>query len=198
MFFFGCPFAWFAKTQKSVSLSTAEAEYFGAMLAAKEAIFAREELIDLCFAPNGPTTIFSDSKSAVDMAFDPVAFKNTKHILRAAQFLRDLVARLVVTMEHIAGTEMIADMFTKPLGRVHVLFVRLLSLLDGAEPETCTNLRISWKEFPRGPLQAEAAAAPTAFGRTGKNSAARASRCRRPLDTTSHDKFDSSSRHTGA
>ena len=68
MFFFGCPFAWFAKTQKSVSLSTAEAEYFGAMLAAKEAIFAREELIDLCFAPNGPTTIFSDSKSAVDMA----------------------------------------------------------------------------------------------------------------------------------
>ena len=128
LFFFGCPFAWFAKTQKSVSLSTAEAEYSGAMLAAKEAIFAREELIDLGFAPNGPTTIFSDSKSAVDMAFDPVAFKNTKHILRAAQFLRDLVARLVVTMEHIAGTEMIADMLTKPLGRV--LFVRLLSLLD--------------------------------------------------------------------
>jgi hypothetical protein len=56
------------------------------------------------------------------------SFKNTKHILRAAQFLRDLVARLVVTMEHIAGTEMIADMLTKPLGRV--LFVRLLSLLD--------------------------------------------------------------------
>jgi hypothetical protein len=64
-----------------------------------------------------------------------VAFKNTKHILRAAQFLRDLVARLVVTMEHIAGNEMIADMLTKPLGRV--LFVRLLSLLDNNSRDHC-------------------------------------------------------------
>ena len=27
------------------------------------------------------------------MSFDPVAFKNTKHILRAANFLRDLVQK---------------------------------------------------------------------------------------------------------
>ena len=41
----------------------------------------------------------------------------------------------VVTMEHIAGTEMIADMLTKPLGRV--LFVRLLSLLDNYSRDHC-------------------------------------------------------------
>ena len=29
------------------------------------------------------------------MAFDPVAFKKTKHILRDAEYLRDLVARQV-------------------------------------------------------------------------------------------------------
>ena len=42
--FMGCPFHWFAKMQKSVTLSSAEAEYFGATLAAKEAIWLRELL----------------------------------------------------------------------------------------------------------------------------------------------------------
>ena len=38
------------------------------------------------------SVIYSDSKSAVGMAYDPVAFKKTKHIIRAAESLRDLVA----------------------------------------------------------------------------------------------------------
>ena len=31
-------------------------------------------------------------------SFDPVAFKKTKHILRAAEFLRDLVSRGVMSV----------------------------------------------------------------------------------------------------
>ena len=38
---------WFSKMQRSVALSSAEAEFSGAMLAAKEVIFIRELLIDL-------------------------------------------------------------------------------------------------------------------------------------------------------
>ena len=81
-FYMGCHFHWFAKMQKSVTLSSAEAEYFGAMLAAKDTVFIRDILVYLGLLKTGPTVIFADSKSAVDMAFDPVAFKNTKHILR--------------------------------------------------------------------------------------------------------------------
>ena len=62
------------------------------------------------------------------MAFDPVAFKQTKHILRAAHFLRDLVARDVVTLRHIAGRVMIADILTKALSRA--LFRELIGLFD--------------------------------------------------------------------
>ena len=47
------------------------------MLAAKEVIFIRELLIDLGFSINGASVINCDSKSAVGMAFDPVAFKKT-------------------------------------------------------------------------------------------------------------------------
>ena len=76
----------------------------------------------------GPTVIACDSKSAVDLAFDPVAFKKTKHILRAAEFLRDLVARRVVTLRHVKGELMVADLLTKANDRA--TFVALLRLLD--------------------------------------------------------------------
>ena len=72
--------------------------------------------------------IYTDSKSAVDMAFDPVSFKQTKHILRAAQFLRDLVSREVVLPRHLPGRVMLADLLTKAVGRS--LFDALLKLFD--------------------------------------------------------------------
>ena len=62
------------------------------------------------------------------MAYDPVAFKNTKHIMRAAEFLRDLVRREVVTLTHMRGAIMLADLLTKAVARP--LFIDLLRLLD--------------------------------------------------------------------
>ena len=78
-------------------------------------------------AVEGPSVIHSDSKSAVDMAFDPVAFKKTKHILRAAEFLRDLVVRGVITLQHVVGTSMLADVLTKAVSRP--VFLALLKML---------------------------------------------------------------------
>ena len=48
-------------------------------------------LTDLRLAPTSPTRIRSDSKSAIDLSYDPVSFKKTKHILHAAEGLRDYV-----------------------------------------------------------------------------------------------------------
>ena len=73
-----------------------------------------ELLMDLSIDITGPSTIHTDSKSAVDMDFDLIAFKKTKHILRAAEFLRDLVAREVIKCAHsLSGKIMIADVLTK-------------------------------------------------------------------------------------
>ena len=74
------------------------------------------------------SVIWSDSKSAVNMAFDPVAFKNTKHILRDAEFLRDLVAREVLVLKHLPGKIMLADLLTKAVARV--TYVTLMRLYD--------------------------------------------------------------------
>ena len=126
---FGCTFHWFCKTQRSVSLSSAEAEYFGATLAAKEILFFRALLADLgLLDTNNPSLLLCDSKSAVDMAFDPVSFKKTKHILRAAEFLRDLVSRGVISVEHLPGVVMLADLLTKAASRA--IFTGLIKQLD--------------------------------------------------------------------
>ena len=55
------------------------------MLAARDLTWLRDLLVDLGVALTAASVIWSDSKSAVDMAFDPVAFKQTKHILRTAE-----------------------------------------------------------------------------------------------------------------
>lgn len=127
-FYAGCLVHWFAKMQRSVSFSSAESEMFGAILAAKEGIFLRELLADAQRLMNKPTCIYSDSKSCVDLAYDPVSFKKTKHILRAAKGLQDYVARNVFSMTHIAGVVNLADILTK--AQSVAVFTQLMAAYD--------------------------------------------------------------------
>ena len=116
MFFFcGCPVSWFSRTQHAVSLSSAEAEYYAAMTAARDVLHYRDLALDFGHLQYGATCMHSDSKSAIDMSLDPVAFKKTKHIMRAAHFLRDLVARRFVELRKVPGEENVADLLTKPV-----------------------------------------------------------------------------------
>ena len=117
VFYHGCAIHWHTRLQRSVSHSTAEAEYIAASMAARETIFLRELLVDLGVHAKGPTVMYLDSKSAIDMAFDPVAFKKTKHILRDAEYLRDMVAREAFRPQHVTSAEQRADVFTKQLMR---------------------------------------------------------------------------------
>ena len=114
---YGCPIAWYSRLQRSVSHSSAEAEFQAASMAAREVTFLREILTDLQGSYQTPTPLYIDNKSAIDMTFDPVAFKKTKHILRDAYYLRDLVARGVFGPKHVGSTDQLGDTFTKPLGR---------------------------------------------------------------------------------
>ena len=45
-------------------------------------MYARDLLDDIDRPVTGPTPLLLDSQSAVELTYDPVAFKKTKHILR--------------------------------------------------------------------------------------------------------------------
>jgi hypothetical protein len=98
-------------------------------MAAREATFIRELLRDFGRTQQTATPMRLDSKSAIDMAFDPVAFKKTKHVLRDAEYLRDLVAREVFRPTHVPSAE---QLFTKALMRA--AFAALRPRLVGAVP----------------------------------------------------------------
>lgn len=69
-----------------------------------------------------------DSKSCIDLSFDPVSFKKTKHILRAAEWLRDYVSRLVFCLTFIPGKLNMADILTK--AQVVAVFNELMREFD--------------------------------------------------------------------
>lgn len=109
----GCPIYWVSRLQKSVAMSSTEAEYFASSLLAREVIYFRDLLVDVGYTQMGPTVMSTDNKGVVLLSFDPVAFKKTKHILRAAEFVRDLVRRQIMVMKWIPGAENVADVCTK-------------------------------------------------------------------------------------
>ncbi len=113
--------------QKSVSASTAEAEFFAAALASREGVYIRAFLEDLGFPVTAPTPLYIDSKATLDLTADPVAFKKTKHILRHAYELRDRVARRVFAPTYVESARQLADILTKGLrGGVHATLLPML------------------------------------------------------------------------
>ena len=129
--FMGCAIHWFSKTQRSVSLSSTEAEFFAAMMAARDCVQIREVLVDLGLLAPGPSIVRSDNKSVIDLSFDAIAFKKTKHIMRAAEFLRDLCLRSVLTLRWISGENNPADIFTK--GHALAAFRAYMRILDALD-----------------------------------------------------------------
>ena len=127
IFFEGCLIVWYSRRQRTVSQSSAEAEYLAASLAAREGSHVRAVVSELGLLPSGPSLLRIDNKSAIDMAHDPVAFKKTKHIMRESFYLRDLVARRVYSPEHVVSSENKADILTKALPRL--TFARLRGFL---------------------------------------------------------------------
>ena len=83
--------------------------------------------------------MWCDSKSAVALALDPEAFKNTKHILRAAEFLKDHVLRGSVTISHSKGSTMVADILTK--GQARPVFLQLMKLLLGYSKNPVADIK---------------------------------------------------------
>ena len=146
----GAPVVWYSRLQRSVVHSTAEAEYVAASLACREGLFICELLEDLGQTTPKPIPLYLDCKSAIDMAFDPVAFKKTKHILREAFYLRDLVAREIFKPSHVPSRLQKADIFTKPLPRPLFVPARDSLLTATDENESPQHVPTGGPLRPRG------------------------------------------------
>ena len=115
---------WQAQRQKSVALSTVEAEYMAACQAAKDAVWLRAFLVGLGLHASAPTTIQCDSQGAIALAKNPEHHQRSKHIDMRYHFIREQVTNGAITLSYTSTSDMVADQLTKPLSRdMHTIYL---------------------------------------------------------------------------
>lgn len=106
---------WKSYLQKTVALSTAEAEYMAASDGIKEAIWLRQLLKDIGYEQKGPTSVMIDNQSAIVLTKNAEFHQRTKYIDVRFHFIRDHVKNGIIDPVYVSTNEQLADAFTKPL-----------------------------------------------------------------------------------
>eukprot|EP00253_Pinus_taeda_P009448 PITA_09448 len=109
------PITWACKKQGVISLSSAEAEYRGAVEASKEALWLCQILLEFGFQQQHPTTLWCDKQSAIQLCKDPVQHQRSKHIELHMHFIRKLIHDHVLEVQYCSTDDQVADIFTKAL-----------------------------------------------------------------------------------
>jgi hypothetical protein len=112
------------KLQRVVALSSCEAELMALAATVQECAWLRRLLIELCLLdPDSPTELFEDNQGAIALVKDRKFSENTKHMDIRNFYVRDEIENKQIKVTYCDTANMLADIFTKPLGRV--IFLRL-------------------------------------------------------------------------
>lgn len=109
--------SWKSKKQRTVALSTVEAEYMATAAAVKEIIWWHSFMKSFGYSNDIPTCLYSDSQGSIALAKNPQEHERTKHIDIQYHFIRQHVAEHTVALEYISTHAMAADVMTKSLNR---------------------------------------------------------------------------------
>ena len=126
--------SWCSKRQPTVSLSTTEAEYRAAAMAAQESTWLMQLLKDLQQPTEYGISLYCDNLSAIRLAENPIFHARTKHVEVHYHFIREKVLQEEIELEHVKTENQAADLFTKGLsGSKLESFCRQLGMMKIAE-----------------------------------------------------------------
>lgn len=124
--------AWSSQKQKTVALSSCEAELMAATAAACHALWLRALLVEIVGGPTKVVKLFVDNKSSIALMKNPVFHGRSKHIDTRYHFIRECFDGGQVVIEFVRTEEQQADALTKGLPAAklatarHLLGVRFL------------------------------------------------------------------------
>ena len=107
--------SWGSRKQKSIALSSCEAEIIALSEAAKDVVYLRKLVRGLGEPEPGPSTLATDSQSARDVSYNPEHHDRMKHVQRRHFFIRDMVESFEIEVPFVRTADNIADFFTKPM-----------------------------------------------------------------------------------
>lgn len=116
--------SWYNRKQRSVALSSLEAEYMVASKTTCEATWMRKILVGLFDQTMDPIVIYYDNHSCIKLYENPIFHDRSKHIDIQYQHLRDCVQRRIMLLEYIPIEEHDAYILTKALLRGKIDFHR--------------------------------------------------------------------------
>ncbi|CAL1687619.1 unnamed protein product [Lasius platythorax] len=124
--YFGGAISWMSQKQRSVALSTTEAEFIAANEGTKEVIWLKRLLQEITVLNEVPTLMI-DNASAIKLVKNPEFHKRSKHVEVRYYFVREKYHEGVINVEHVASIDQIADIMTKPLAKVQ--YLKLVNML---------------------------------------------------------------------
>jgi hypothetical protein len=101
-----------------VSLSSCESEYIAAATAACQWVWLSRPLRNLTSTKAKKFKLLIDNRSAQELRKNPVYHERSKHIDTRYRYIRECVGNGVVDVNHVSTDEQLADILTKPLGRI--------------------------------------------------------------------------------
>ena len=93
-------------------------------MACCEAVWLRKLFSELFEHVLDTTMILYDNQSGIRLSENPMFHNRSKHIDIRYHFIWDMVQRGAVRLDHIGTDEQVADILTKPLGKVKFLTFR--------------------------------------------------------------------------
>lgn len=116
--------SWCSKKQATIALSSTEAEYNAATLAAQECVWLTRLIKDISHASMQPVELYCDNMSSIRLASNPVFHARTKHIEVHYHFIREKVLQEEIDLIKVDTNEQLADIFTKALPKAKFEFIR--------------------------------------------------------------------------
>eukprot|EP00253_Pinus_taeda_P004327 PITA_04327 len=113
--------SWMSRKQKSVALSTTDTEYIAASMASCEAVWLRKLFSELFGHVLDTTMIFCDNQSGIRLSENLMFHDRSKHIDIRYHFIWDMVQLGAIRLQHIGTDDQVADIHTKPVGKVKFL-----------------------------------------------------------------------------
>jgi hypothetical protein len=113
LFLCGVPIIWRSKQQKSVALSSSEAEFVAVSEATKEILFVMRVLVSMSIQVKTPVLVRVDNMGAIFMTENTSSNSRTRHIDTRWHFVRELVEDKTVEIVFVKSGDNKADGFTK-------------------------------------------------------------------------------------
>ncbi|KAG6616766.1 RxLR effector candidate protein [Phytophthora cinnamomi] len=137
----GC-ISWRSKKQRTVALSSTEAEYMALSEATQEAVWLKVFLRELGeMASDEAIKIYEDNQGSIALAKNPEFHKRTKHIDIRYHFVREKVEDGQVVLEYCSTKDMLADIMTKAITSVQFEVLRhKLGIQGAADVESRGNV----------------------------------------------------------